>query len=211
MIVLTERWRITFLLLPLALPPLLCRPLPVLAQQEPARGETAELADPFKIAPAFWGNYLARLRELQKQEARYLASPEWKNNFLQDIGTELSYIGNYAEAIAYFDKMERPRQDAFKPGAPSPLEGYQARNARETIAALAGRNRVIFINEAHHVPRHRAFTITLLKALYERASATSPPRRWAVRINSSWRAATRRSSPATTPASRCMAIWCARP
>jgi hypothetical protein len=43
---------------------------------------------------------------------------------------------------------------------------YKPVDARQTILEAAKKTRIVIINEAHHVPQHRAYLTTLLKDLY---------------------------------------------
>ena len=43
------------------------------------------------------------------------------------------------------------------------LEGYKPVDALKALARAAAGVQVVMINEAHHVPQHRAFTLALLK------------------------------------------------
>ncbi len=72
--------------------------------------------------------------------------------------------GNYAEAIRQADAMSG-LPAAGTSAAPFPTEGLSAVDAVQAIASLAEGRRVVMINEAHHVPQHRALTIALLRVL----------------------------------------------
>lgn len=47
------------------------------------------------------------------------------------------------------------------------IEKYKIINAKDMIINESKLHQVIFINEAHHSPQHRAFTLSLLQALYD--------------------------------------------
>jgi hypothetical protein len=108
-------------------------------------------------------NILATIIELQAKKKAYLQSP-LKTPFLTTLGTLHSFVGNYTDAIRCYDEME-----------PSPNmwpkvsfgEVYPV-NAVEAIRKIADTNSVVFINEAHHIPQHRAFSILVLKELYRK-------------------------------------------
>jgi hypothetical protein len=124
------------------------------------------LPDPWQVAKAEAdrGNYLTPLLELRRQEKDYLASAH-RDLYLQVVATYLSYLGADAEALRYFDDF-LGSDSLGDPAALDPSR-YRMRDAMEYIAEAAGKHRVLFINEAHHVPRHRAFTLRLLKVLYD--------------------------------------------
>lgn len=74
--------------------------------------------------------------------------------------------GNYAAAIRHGDvggheHLPGPAQDGRE------LRGLRPAAAVGAIVRAAAAARVVIINEAHHVPQHRAFTLALLKALKE--------------------------------------------
>lgn len=73
-------------------------------------------------------------------------------------------LGNYAEALRLADRGRAPSGPA-SPEQIAELEGYEAVDALEAITDLARDELLVFINEAHHVPQHRAFTLELLRAL----------------------------------------------
>ena len=140
----------------------------VKAQQQIA--ESKELPFPgqlMKREPE--GNYLAPLAALKKREPEYLASEQWRSFFLDMMSYASSYVGNYAEAIAYQDAQKQgPDKPKFQASSVSSLGGYKPKNALTVIAKVAERERVIMINELHHAPMHRAFTAELLPILYKK-------------------------------------------
>ncbi|MFQ5750493.1 MAG: hypothetical protein ACE5HI_00730 [bacterium] len=109
--------------------------------------------------------YFSVLIEFRELEPQYVAS-KWKNSFYEFMATINSYMGNYPEALSYFDK--RRRQSDYPPDFHSCLDKYKPFSALKVIQSLADSHQVIFINEAHHVPIHRAFSIRLLKILYDK-------------------------------------------
>ncbi len=73
-------------------------------------------------------------------------------------------IGNYIDALKYADSLYG-QSSTGKPPNVSHLEGYEAVDALDAILGASVGSQIILINEAHHVPQHRAFTYELLKAL----------------------------------------------
>ncbi|MBX7220286.1 MAG: hypothetical protein K1Y36_10110 [Blastocatellia bacterium] len=110
------------------------------------------------------GRFFAGGLELQQKEAQYAAS-EQKWSYWQAIGSYKAIISEYKPALAAFDQLSRKRKPL---AAASPLNDYKAVPAVEAIEKLAATHQIIFINEAHHVPRHRAFTKQLLAKLYRK-------------------------------------------
>jgi hypothetical protein len=109
--------------------------------------------------------YLARLGELREELAHFENDRRWQDLLRQMVGTQYSYVGRYKKALLAFD--ERPSK-AKSDERPTELGSYEAQNAIAALTELADRHHVIMINEAHHVPMHRAFTLRLLEGLYRK-------------------------------------------
>lgn len=108
--------------------------------------------------------YLVDLRQIRQEFVRFENDRERRDNLVQMFGTQYSFIGRYQRALEAFD--DRPGgnpQD--QPGA---LSDYEPHDAVATVLELADWHQVIMVNEAHHVPLHRAFTIQLLEGLYRK-------------------------------------------
>jgi hypothetical protein len=108
---------------------------------------------------------LAQLAALQAMEAEYAGN----EHALSYIRTTISQLllprmGDYAGAHRYADLLYSQTR-ASEPPSPSLLEGYAPVNAFQAIAEAARTRQVVMINEAHHVPQHRAFTLELLGEL----------------------------------------------
>jgi hypothetical protein len=83
------------------------------------------------------------------------------------IAEELSFLGNYKESLLYSDKYGYGEiHNKNKSG--ENLDEYMPKDAVSYIESIAANNQVIFINEAHHIPMHRAFSILLLNVLYKK-------------------------------------------
>lgn len=87
----------------------------------------------------------------------------WK---YQTGATELSFNGYYKEALKYWDKngIRKPKttnQDSLFFISSTKI------NAKDYIIEQSKNNKIIIINEAHHIPKHRTFTKSLLKDLYD--------------------------------------------
>ena len=141
--------------------------LPASQAQVPSQG----LPAPYGLEPNAPGNYLAPLAALRPARERYAASPQWRDSYFEELAAHESFVGNDAEAVADFDLAGPPPEelaDAEARAAVGALRGYRPTDARQTILNLAKTHQVIFINEAHHVPAGRAFTLSLLSGLYAR-------------------------------------------
>lgn len=111
--------------------------------------------------------YLGLLNSMRELRADYEASPQWKEHFIQWLSWYESFVGNYSAAIALDDVLVSPRTDTAA-AADETRGGYRPEDARDAILKLAETRQVIMVNEAHHMPQHRAFTLTLLRGLYQR-------------------------------------------
>jgi hypothetical protein len=109
--------------------------------------------------------YLTRLSWLRWELGRFRDDRRGGDLLVQLVATEYSYVGRYREALEAFD--DRPDGPDQKEDPPA-LDGYEPRDAVAALLELADRHRVILLNEAHHVPMHRAFTLRLLQGLYRK-------------------------------------------
>ena len=149
---------------------------PLAAQQTAPAVSAAvpELPNPATLTPKFSGNYLAELLTLRPLRASYTASPEWHDYYFELVSQDESFVGSYAEALADADMTgpPPPPQTAADLEAVAraevQLKAYTAVDARQAILELAAPRQAVFINEAHHVPMDRAFTLSLLRGLYAR-------------------------------------------
>ncbi len=124
------------------------------------------LPDPFQLEPKADGNYLAPLLYLRPLRASYSASPFWREGYFEELATNESFIENYAEAIADFDAARPSETQKPAAAAQASLSGYSPVDARQAILELSASRQAVFLNEAHHVPMDRAFTLSLLRGLY---------------------------------------------
>lgn len=79
---------------------------------------------------------------------------------------QLSFIGEYKDAQIVADKESQP----FPKLTENQIEYFKTfkpTSAKDYIIERASTERVVIINEAHHVPYHRYFTKTLLRDLYK--------------------------------------------
>lgn len=86
---------------------------------------------------------------------------------LQQLGTARSFVGDTEGALAAFDVLRR-RQPRHSPAVVRQMAQLENAAAEDAIAAIvreARTKRVVLINEAHHVPLHRAFAQRLAAEL----------------------------------------------
>jgi len=127
----------------------------------------ASLSSPFDtVHNAAKHNYLLAVwLTFRDREQEYLASPEWRLNYLAARSWVDSYLGEYRSALGL--PLAKSGTVANDPGLRHMLERYEATGAVEAIAAAARNRRVVMINEEHRDPSHRAFTTELLPVLRE--------------------------------------------
>lgn len=134
-----------------------------------------ELPNPFQVVKKHveQNNYITPIFELKVREEKYLASPRWKRVYLEMIILLQSYVGDYEEAYRYDNILQqdepvnkRVRELNAQDITQSPVADYKMLDALEAIEAVAGKHRVIMINEEHRTPFHRALTLQLLAKLY---------------------------------------------
>jgi hypothetical protein len=111
-------------------------------------------------------DYMAALRKVENDPA--LASDDKTTRYgaLQMLGTELSFVGDTTGALATypFSKLPESASEADRAGAREILAQHDVGEALEAIVAAAKNRQVVILNEAHHVPRHRAFaTLVILE------------------------------------------------
>jgi hypothetical protein len=85
---------------------------------------------------------------------------------LQNLGTQRAFNGDTQGAIAAFDVLARigPRP-GLKPADAALVDAAIVEDAIAAIVAQARSRRVVLINEAHHMPMHRAFSQLLAREL----------------------------------------------
>lgn len=126
------------------------------------------LPSPEKIAEVAYkktGSYYAAIQAMLAAETAYKADPMFKGFYYEMLATNLSIAGNTQAALKTMDKTRTVRTS--KPKSID-FEKNQPVKALDEIEKVATRYQAIFINEAHHVPQHRAFTHQLLERLYKK-------------------------------------------
>lgn len=91
----------------------------------------------------------------------------------QEAAWNYSYIGEYMAALKAWNaehQMERTVQaqadlEASLKDSKIIISGYKPVPAKDHIITAAKKNRLVIINEAHHIPKHRVFVESLLPAL----------------------------------------------
>ncbi len=83
----------------------------------------------------------------------------------QQVAWQYSRIGRYQAALEAHNKGPLPAPRSLPRADSLAFAAYRPTDAQAYILKRAQRERIIIINEAHHVPRHRAFTAALLPGL----------------------------------------------
>jgi len=82
--------------------------------------------------------------------------------------TQLSFIEDYKDAMLMYDSVGYSMKDEKVSEKDSVnFSRYHPVNAHDYIIERAKNERIIILNEAHHQPRHRVFTESLLADLYK--------------------------------------------
>jgi hypothetical protein len=134
-------------------------------------------------APDFSGRYLAPLVAAEKAAA-LLPPQDWQaygaerttevrdrvrvmNIQVQLLGVARAFAGDTEGAISAFDLVSRSvTADRTELAGPlAQVEQARAEDAIQAIVAQARTRQVVILNEAHHVPMHRAFAMKLAAAL----------------------------------------------
>lgn len=112
------------------------------------------------------GITISRIDEMKAIESS-TNNPEVGHFLCEAIAQELSFVGDYKESLRYMDKYSKQiKKKNIK--IAEEIKKYKPQNAINIIEGIADSNQIIFINEAHHVPLHRAFSIRLLSLLYDK-------------------------------------------
>jgi hypothetical protein len=82
--------------------------------------------------------------------------------YYQIMATNFSYVGNYKKALEYWDFQSDTNSVNF---IEKDIENISFKSATSFILEKAKYERVIMFNEAHHMPLHRAFILSLLPEL----------------------------------------------
>lgn len=99
------------------------------------------------------------------QTVQAAATPAQRSAAMEQAAVASSFIGDYRAALQYVDG-NAPAMPAISRADSLYFLRFRPQNAREYILARAGREQIVMINEAHHVPLHRVFTLSLLAGLY---------------------------------------------
>ncbi len=80
---------------------------------------------------------------------------------------QFAMIGEFEQALAANDSLGGWEPEISQADADSFYHHFENYEAVDYILESASDYRAVFINEAHHIPMHRAFTYSLLRGLYD--------------------------------------------
>ncbi|MCK6543208.1 hypothetical protein L6Q79_11065 [bacterium] len=114
------------------------------------------------------GDYLTSIIECDKWDSVYRGTNS-EDAFMEQEAYYNSFVGNYKKALNNFDKINAKwikQLDTTNFLDRSFLSAKKLDAVNEIIREAQNRQ-ITIVNEAHHVPQHRAFISSLLKPLYE--------------------------------------------
>jgi hypothetical protein len=115
------------------------------------------------------GNPLIELEFLRPYWGNSTVAPDVQQSIGYQLMNASAQISDYAQALKYADEGRQWR--TFKGRQmddPKQLEGYKPIDTLKALLQISDVAQIILINEAHHVPQHRAFAYELLKALRQK-------------------------------------------
>ncbi len=136
---------------------------------------TGDLPNPYQLIKDNLkrNNYITALFELKAMENKYLASPMWKEPYLDVMIYLEGYVVNYGAAYDYekifyeTNSSYRQVREMYAKGiTASSITDYKMHDAHDAIEAVDGKRQVVMINEEQRTPFHRAVTLQLPAKLY---------------------------------------------
>jgi len=129
--------------------------LVVLGQEKPGAAP-----GPWELAGE--GRYLAALALAEREHATKPRDPRCADQ----LGIMRSFVGDGVGALEIFEEMNGAAPPAVLDAAEAAtLTACEPRDALAEIVAAAKDRQVVILNEAHHVPLHRAFSLEVARAL----------------------------------------------
>ncbi|EMR04511.1 hypothetical protein [Cesiribacter andamanensis] len=134
------------------------------AQSKSSAQQAFSLAEEaHKATPANYRSPLDALRRLKPDPSDQLG----ENMFYQAMMTYQSFAGNYDSALYYADMRYQRHLAGMTLKEPNTafLSGMSIRVAKDVLLREIREHQVVMMNEAHHLPSHRAFVLNLLDDL----------------------------------------------
>jgi hypothetical protein len=114
------------------------------------------------------GNELTALDLLRNMERQFADRPHVYRLIAQLSAHLDAAVGNYREALGHFARAQGIRREALRSADEFPLQHLRPEPALGVLDTMADDAQIIMVNEAHHVPQHRAFSIELLPLLWKK-------------------------------------------
>ncbi len=115
-------------------------------------------------------DYISPLRFLaQLENVKDKFTAPQLNFYLTQLTTNLSFVGQYANAAIIYDSFQSNQNSKYIPNKTDSLyvNNFLLKDAISIINIAAANSRLILVSESHHMPSHRIFTYSLLKSLYK--------------------------------------------
>lgn len=125
-----------------------------IAQQTPAIPNTRQALEALQT-----GKYLQALSQLEQLDSSH-------EMVKQELATVRSFVGDYLVAVESWQDTEATDIEKIN----RQIEAYESATALPALDAIveaAKKKQIVILNEAHHVPRHRAFALQLAIRLRE--------------------------------------------
>lgn len=111
-------------------------------------------------------NYILPLNEIKKS-APADGDQAGFHIWCQAMATYHSFVGDLENAIGYFDNRYRKDLQGLTVDCDTNFfKTHKFVDARDFVLETAKDKSVVMLNEAHHIPSHRAFALSLLEELY---------------------------------------------
>ncbi|MEP6614197.1 MAG: hypothetical protein ABJA76_19975, partial [Mucilaginibacter sp.] len=112
-------------------------------------------------------NYLAPIKAIGHIKA-YASDFLGLSNWRQAMMTYYSYLGDYRQTLLYRAAAFHDRRSTDGTGYDTAfVKQHTFVDAADYITTQAKQHQVTMINEAHHLPFHRAFVLPMLKKFYD--------------------------------------------
>jgi hypothetical protein len=114
------------------------------------------------------GNELSALGVLRKLQSQYWEQVPTRAGIGEASCHLEAVVGNYREALHQFSLAHGVKRPALSSEEEVSLRNLRPKSALEVLDPLVEGMQIVMVNEAHHVPQHRAFTIDLLRLLQKK-------------------------------------------
>lgn len=132
--------------------------------QTPAQNSFKTGTDIMKKQPENYLTPIKALSNIKADASDFIGLSNWR----QAMMTYYSYLGDYRQTLFYSDAAFHDRGSTGRIGDDTAfVKRHKFVDAADYITTQAKYHQVIMINEAHHLPYHRAFVLPMLKKFYD--------------------------------------------